>query len=528
MMRATVLLCFCSALLQPIMVHGSLIQMLGLRAPCQDSACKNHDSLPGEELDEVLLAEATESSEEGATIPSTQASPQPRRHPSSLTHLRSQRRQKPSGWFSSFDDAESTYTTDAVGTAKDDPEMRANFKPDASDHNLEKVDTLDPEWFDESPSNGAKAQWQTHYPDLTSAGKGSSMPWRKQVNGRWQQVYEPPAVQKSMKKGAQWFDTSAEEYDAFGRKHEPLKRDDPYSDWTLKSFTTTLKCSTPGCDANTSLKIYEPDGEAVSRPVCALTFQVHATDFDDEHSKENVEWIKVNNQTIVTHCDPMERGCQGGDVNNTKALFPCIRKMDVNNILSAGNGTLNFAAKITKMVDECPFEGNLLSAAITVDCKLPRDYGTTTTTTYAAKGKPTSFTDRKPLQCTEPGCVATSILSFDKSKIVNHTCKLAVKVNVTDFDQNMGTDEKIVWIKADDVKVKADCTPGKNPCIAENTTTPKNREVATCVTDHDVGSLIVDGSLIVHAKLSDDVDECASQGFLLDGIAEVVCMPKAK
>merc|ERR1711920_621736 len=73
--------------------------------------------------------------------------------------------------------------------------------------------------------------------------------------------------------------------------------------------------------------------------------------------------------------------------------------------------------------------------------------------------------------------------------------------------------------------VTTNVKPGKNPCKASYSGKPLSSGDLefVAVKDHDVTSLLKNGSISVAAQISDLVDECASQGFLLDAVAEVNC-----
>merc|ERR1719183_3307245 len=107
---------------------------------------------------------------------------------------------------------------------------------------------------------------------------------------------------------------------------------------------------------------------------------------------------------------------------------------------------------------------------------------------------------------------------------------MTVKVNQTDFDKMHGSKEGIPWIKADGAFVSRNCSGPtdqnvSNPCKAQNKCEGDCKRPApfTCVNAKDVTANVSDGRVEVSAQLGAMTDECASQGFLLDGWVEICC-----
>lgn len=436
--------------------------------------------------------------------------------------------QQPAGWFGGFSEHESTYTKDAEDMSASWPERRAAFPgkliPGEGYAGMRGSEGQPAKWFEESPSGGPNAAWQTMYPALDELGHLSSgLNWKYTTDGRWQQMYEPPASAldpaSSLRKSAEWFDTHVTNYDAYGRINEPSSRARRYINWEPKISHVKLNCKTPGCIANTTLQVYEAGRVAK----CFMTFATHPTDFDDDHSEEVYEWISVNNANINTMCKPMATGCGPKKVSQT-ALYPCMHRQDISELLSNNNGTLHLGAKISDMVDECPLsDGSLLSAAAEIYCLLEQKEEQEL---KVKKKKKLGVNAYGVLQCTEPGCIANTTLWVDKSQAENLTCRMSINIKQTDYDQDLGSVEQVEWIQMAGKQIKTNCKPGKNPC--RNAT--KLKDVV-----HDsydcVSGLILSqdgnwsGEVNVSAKISPKVDECASQGFLLDGLVEIICRP---
>jgi hypothetical protein len=323
------------------------------------------------------------------------------------------------------------------------------------------------DWFQESPSGGPLQAWQTFYPANPSGRQiGSSHPpsFTSTVDGVAQGFPRVEPAQRTAKPGsksATWFDDAVDQYDAYGRARLPsTKSGRRFIEWSQRSVNATLACAEPGCIANATLQVVNLAEEEFVQ--CRLRIGIHATDFDDDFSREHVEWFTVNNRTVNTFCNPKVRGCQA---EAERALHPCVADLPLDHLMNK-DGTYLIAGKISPMVDECPVDGNLLSGVATVTCMVRAK--PPTPAPAKAEEAPTlgPATVPKPrvaqLRCAEPGCVATgTILLKEADMRHNKTCRLTVRIAQTDFDSQW---EKVEWVKVRNTTVAEDLRPGRNPC----------------------------------------------------------------
>lgn len=440
-----------------------------------------------------------------------------------------QMRFKPAGWFGGFSESESTFDRDVVGDRSENPESSAEWQNGLEIHSQKGFAAR---WFHESASGGKDAAWQTHFPAVTDSEYRDSLapPWQRTTRGHWQQRFKAPApldeTDHPMSKGVSWFDSSVDQFDAYGRQRAPQDSVELLRD-SLQPFevNTTLRCKEPGCTANSTLQVSRI--ESLAR--CHLSFWVYPTDFDDEHSREEVEWVTVNGLLANMHCDPMARGCRRGLNEASPAQrFTCLQGYDVTELLKKANGTLMVAAKISKMVDECEIEGNLLSGGADLQCLMQKPTTTSTTTTLieVVPEVPVATSGSSVLRCRKPGCTARAVVFLNNASIDNTTtCYLTVQVRPTDFDK-IESKEEVEWIKADDKEIQKSCKPNGSPCrINPNATNYGQVAPFECISNLDVTNASRDGRVIITAKISDMVDECDYNGFLLYGKATVRCTP---
>lgn len=438
--------------------------------------------------------------------------------------------QHPPGWFGSFDEGESTFDQDFVSESTDNPErdVLQGWAPSESD-DLGRPGAnvgLFPQWFQESESGGPKAAWQTEYPALADSAGGREAPlasFSPTATGRYRQDLMSSSTNSFQQqvKPASWFDSGVELRDAFGRLTAPDKDGGrAYVEWEERTRSANLTCANPGCVANKTLQLFDAGTERAK--LCRLTFRVHPTDFDDDFSAETVEWFMANGNLLNSKCNPKASGC---NASTQQPLYPCLSNYDIDGIINKTTGKLKLAGKITRMVDECPMDGFLLNGHVAVTCFVaPKAVVATTVTTTTT----TMLNGTCALQCATPNCTATCKVRLDQALVANSTCKLNVQLQQTDFDGDLGELEEVSWLEVDGKSIAAHLKPGKNPCKstvkggAHELMHPANRTF-DAVTDHDVTADAGDGEILISGKISAQVDECASNGFLLDAIANVTC-----
>lgn len=475
-------------------------------------------------------------------------------------------------FFGGFSDAESTFDVDG---SEDQTEVQIS---EAARTDEDEIPTVRPaQWFVETPSAGPKEAWQTYDEESKDASWRASAPeWRELDFGRTKQDWVP--VQSRMKsrsekppgKEATWFDTSVNQQDYFGRPRAPSPASSQfYLEWSEVKRTAEWSCGPPGCTANTSLKAFENGKMQYER--CTLSVMVNPTDFDDEYNIEKIEWIVINGKEAVRDFSPRApKGCETNeqmgaldsdlevplddpsllsrDIQKRRnkssstgprkkrnitdlPLYPCIRDLPLEGLVGT-DGHVNVSGKISPAVDECPVNGNHLSGLVVMTCfarsttTIPPS--TTTTTTFKAPEQVQEefkTSDSARFRCKDPGCSAATVLSVDLYNLTSRKCFLTVRVNQTDFDELDGTKERIESVKVNNKIKAADLKPGKNPCheAIDTGRGRRNNEEATVIDKEDVTNDIHTGLLVLELKITDMVDECAVDGYLLDGEASVSC-----
>jgi len=263
---------------------------------------------------------------------------------------------------------------------------------------------------------------------------------------------------------------------------------------------------------------------------CRLSVFFHPTDFDDQYSGESVEWLQVGGVQVKTACHPQKDGC-----NQTAArpLIPCVEEEPIDLIMPK-NGDLKIGAKIPDYVDECPYQGNLLSAVPVVTCLVApiHNVGTEGVPPVPVPLKPVTLLSdnmtcvtKMPLQCATKGCASEIAIPVNSTCSGLGQCLLSIKVQQTDYDNMDGTAELIEYIKVNGQGAVSKLKPpnGKNPCktkwSGKNLTASEMSFMA--LSDHALN--ITNGKVLVEGKISKFVDECASDGYLFNAEATVTC-----
>jgi len=462
------------------------------------------------------------------------------------------------GWhdpsfFGGFSAGESTYDEEA------DFGRQGNYYLDGWEpgiRNPYEGSKVAAQFFHESPSGGVYHAWQTHFPPgqtgLVSQGANPGA-WVRNSAGSWTQRFLDSAegmhatdhsnifneLKGTHPIAAGWFDSSVQQTDALGRIKAPSplspKR---YITWHERSVNTTLSCVEPGCSATSSLQAFDGTHERARH--CRLNVYVKPTDYDEQYSGERVEWISVNDVTVSLNCEPLMSGC---NATAQRPYFPCVMDLNLDKLMPS-SGTLQLAAKIPQVVDECPYRGSLLYAVPVITCLVTEQpMGAYRGPNYPPRGvggAPSGHQEIEvfangtirviaPLKCPERGCTASTVMVLNYTAASFSDCRLTVRVNLTDYDNLEWSTptELIEFVKVEGTNVSSNLNPGKNPCRARYAGTPlPPREMQqTLVDSADVTANSGDGVLMVEAKISGLVDECASGGNLFDGMAEVVCAP---
>jgi hypothetical protein len=438
---------------------------------------------------------------------------------------------KDASWFGGSSDGESTEDSHAVGGHDFNPQGIESYLPggDTSQPELTKLHKAKPAyWFKETASGGNQAAWQTYYPSLPRDLHGD--PIQEDLVSKAERILGSSPdmnkleeyTSKTAVKSADWFDSSVNQYDAYERP-APQPGSLDMSSWSERTRTTSFSCADPGCVANSALIVLDAAKEQHQH--CLLNIGVHATDFDDEYSNEIIEMLTINGQRL-NDCKPMASGCNDKRPKSQRDLYPCVTDFGLSDqVLSSG--TLNISAKLSPKVDECPVDGNLLSGTVKVTCFVRNitdsvQAAVTKAQQASATKRPTNVTKEVLLQCKKPGCVAWQEVDLGEA-VLNSTCKLTVKLNQTDFDGDHGSSEELEFIQVDGVNVTQSVKPGRNPCKEMSLGNLSNNETVGPFTAIDNVDVKPGFKVNVTSKISDMVDECGRDGFLLDAIATVIC-----
>lgn len=397
--------------------------------------------------------------------------------------LLAREKEVPAGWFGAFTKDESTFDVDGVADNPDYPEALGRQVRQGDTVNMggqadpayRSHDGVPAHWFEESKSGGPTGAWRTGFPPLEGYHRQdmTSLPlhpreFKKHIPSA--PVPDPGGViarvfDTSRKKDAPWFDESMSRYDAFGRNSPPSEdsarfywRERENKSWEEQSWNVSFGCATPGCVSKSeTLKTF--DAKKWQHARCRLSVGVHVTDYDDEYSREFVEYITVNGAHVSTHCDPGGHGCNSKTKKADRGLHPCVTDLPIDSMLQMEGTELKIAGKISEMVDECPVGGNLLSGVARVTCMVRR-WPALITPPAVAVCKTTS------LQCGEHGCTAKAKIPICREQgppEKNEKCFLNVSIWQTDFDNDHGS-EIVEFVKVNGKNVSTDIKPGRNPC----------------------------------------------------------------
>eukprot|EP00930_Biecheleria_cincta_P034990 TRINITY_DN24109_c0_g1_i1.p1 TRINITY_DN24109_c0_g1~~TRINITY_DN24109_c0_g1_i1.p1 ORF type:complete len:526 (-),score=87.55 TRINITY_DN24109_c0_g1_i1:19-1596(-) len=418
---------------------------------------------------------------------------------------------------------------------------------EATSHPSDRVDTTAPFEYTVPMRGSSRDAFET------SASAGAVQAWQTYPEGSWQFVDQSTFVQRlstshlgfdgvsiptyPREKPAEWFDDSVLNFNQRGQPQQPMPNSPqrlldvlPGQEWNQRAVNTTVRCKEVACTAKSLLQVFDPQQEEAK--FCRLNVEVHPTDYDNEWSHEFIKVWKLNGRVASSHCNLEARGC---NASASRPLIPCVQDLEVDHLLAPGS--LVIEGSINKMVDECPYEGYLLSAVATVTCmtrkKLaePLKGQNMTNSGHDDDARRTGTHAKATLQCDKPGCESWTHIQLLPEFLHNLTCLMNITVQQTDFDETAGVPEEIEFITLGDghssSNISTNVKPGRNPCTEEYTTgkPAKNRTFAV-VTNKDITKEVLaqpSGYLHIGGKISSQVDECASNDMLFDGLVEVAC-----
>jgi len=110
-----------------------------------------------------------------------------------------------------------------------------------------------------------------------------------------------------------------------------------------------------------------------------------------------------------------------------------------------------------------------------------------------------------------------TLLSLDK-------CLVQMTVNQTDFDNKDGSFERLS-VNVSGVPALVDAAPGLNPCRSFYAGEALSQEQMSyhALKDFDITNHIRKGPVVFTARITRQVDECPSNGYLFDSRVEVTC-----
>mmetsp|Transcript_22928 Transcript_22928/g.48022 ORF Transcript_22928/g.48022 Transcript_22928/m.48022 type:complete len:624 (-) Transcript_22928:35-1906(-) len=277
----------------------------------------------------------------------------------------------------------------------------------------------------------------------------------------------------------------------------------------------------------------KPDVKTKQTPNKATSQQTDAGESNASHElpksqSQQTDAGKSNASHDLPKSQSQQTDAGKSNASHELLLYPIIRDLPLEGLIDE-NGELKISGKISPAVDECPVNGNHLSGMVAVACfarpivTLPPTTTTTTVTVTTTVTQIFKTSDSQHFSCEEPGCTATTVLVVDDFNLTSRKCKLTVRINETDFDEQDGTTERVEWIKVGGSNITENLKPGKNPCQEAASGKPREYVNFTMIDGKDVADKIADGMLFVSMKISDMVDECSVDGRLLDGQADLSC-----
>merc|ERR1719235_861114 len=78
-----------------------------------------------------------------------------------------------------------------------------------------------------------------------------------------------------------------------------------------------------------------------------------------------ISWVHANSRQLVAGCHPLQHGCN--ETMTERPLYGCVEETPID-LLIPDDGVVEITAKIPDVVDECRYNGNLLSGVASMKC----------------------------------------------------------------------------------------------------------------------------------------------------------------
>jgi hypothetical protein len=223
-----------------------------------------------------------------------------------------------------------------------------------------------------------------------------------------------------------------------------------------QNYSAPFGCTRPGCVAETMLEV----GESMVNRTCKLTVKISQTDFDgDLGTDEQVDFLKVNGKAIKENVRPGKNPCkqaaelgqpppnasqlQSGNTSDMSHMsddadqYFLADEVDVSE--DAKTGKITITSKISDMVDECGYQGLLLSGIAIVQCKVDeqqqKDIEAAVNGVSSGTSSASNASDDSTTNASESSSAATSATGSDASNATD-----ADSGNATDADSGNATD----------------------------------------------------------------------------------------
>jgi len=306
----------------------------------------------------------------------------------------------PPQFFDAFSSAESSWEYDAAQVLRADNNAFHNYvdgysPPDVANPFDPKENS--PTSFHESESFGPEEALQTD-PQASRGPAGHDNhygSWYQDSSGQYIQSYQYQqkgqqqsdvaalaghASRASGAKPADWFDTSVNQFDSYGRPKNPFPGNPVHLEnlgYMQEAVNTSVSCKAAGCNASSLLHVFKAGKDVQS---CKLSVLIKPTDFGEG---KIVEFISANGVNVSVNCQPSPSALSAGACSKKEAselsqLYTCVQDVDVLHLLGT-DGVLTVSAKISPSVakTDCAYQGNLLYAIPQVTCMVgtPRPQG---------------------------------------------------------------------------------------------------------------------------------------------------------
>lgn len=153
----------------------------------------------------------------------------------------------------------------------------------------------------------------------------------------------------------------------------------PIAGGTRRVLAVPLQCSSPGCSAHAKVQIKQNSSWIVTG--CEAALEMVSTDMSKVSERDEdfdislwgdpsgEPMVKFDEEVLPDEKkEPCKAWKEGKPLQDQDVMIRQKQKLQIQKVINTDDWTLNIQGRLGPVVDECPFNGNLLAAVVVLTC----------------------------------------------------------------------------------------------------------------------------------------------------------------